>query len=1730
MVLNIFSRSKLLACTAIGYIVVYSALALSESASTLGDSVTALGGVPTGGSRVEPVTLNAINDYLREAEQLTLPLSASIELSEKKSAFAYRIEPPAKSGTSWSVDYRLAENASSAVVLQLVTISFDKHNRVLGFDELLKKNALGDVVIDEVLWPREPVYVIGSANPTAPGKLTIESLLQDKGNLQSNGAYIGNTSLVTSEPVSTQLEFTWAAPDAAKEQPLWDVKVVTEPGTRYELFVRSGAQTRRAVGAEGENLSYKNLPATNGPVKFTVRPIGKVFSPVSFSIAQQSTFNAKQERELEKPMQLIFSEPSLGEISHLDGTGVERPEIDTWLITVPSDNVVPGKASGSAKPINIRITASNTANTVIAKLKYSGRSTPLFAKSAKGELTSGPLLLQPRQYLLEVSASEAGTGYQVQVSWATEQSDNSEKEPNNSILDANVITPGKVTKGELSAGTDDDFFLLDTSGTGAAQYWRLIATGGGVERMAIGSKYWIAAHPDDNNPVLSINYMLLLPGEHPIKLSGDGRYSFRAIPLGPPKPGFETEPNDGKLGPSERLVIGDTARGSLDKAIVSGGSDVDQYRFRVPKRGKYRITLVSPDDQGLRARLYVNGDKWFSHQQDTTAGSTLEYAALLLAGEYTIELTNQDKTRALDEYSVRVEKIAESTDVYNEPNDIVSFATPLKNSTTVNTRLGAFDHSDCYAMAPTTQPSTLDISLPAKYKVAFLDQFSRSKSKLVSRDTTNKARWSVKPLANTLFICISRDWSVVDARPYTLTINKGDSSELPQAQFATSELPDAFRGGLNVAWGGLGARWEPIAEGLTPKEIDYTLKKLNRGINNISPLGAGVEWDILSENANNYRLNLAGNDSVPLVGVVVNTRTGQYPRRKTRHFRLLVSEDGHGYTEALRGELSFSNNDQYFAFDEPVSGRYIKFLPLDSFQSRSPHYARIQELKLIASPSFALRQFDTDLASVPAGGHIVRHDFKTKVWNNADAMDAAILDTQKPQAKNQPLVCQFLPKMNRAEWVMGFHHNRAARVTQLHYRSDASAVNASHFKSLTVSVSARSPLGPWREVALWDTQQLLASPILPLTAKPWVRFVKFVATGEPQKTYQCPGDLIVTEAPVSQDYRSILGEWSEYDSAGPFEAVNAQRTINYLPQGGATVDTAVNITPAQTVKSSVKRERNNDWFLFKSDTNNKQVNSLLINVAHPVSFKPRIDILDGSGNPLQTMVHTAPDNTDVDSELASSSDSASNNPSESLPYGWTSTQYTVWRSDSANYSIHIQEPPRNVVLTWDSSGSMGPQLPYIEMASRRWADYLKPEHEFAKVMQFGGKSEPENEWASLPHMLQAALHSVSAKVVGSSDAENSLLDANELLAPRYGNHAVVTTTDGEFRRSPAFWKYLNTHCSNVYGVGLRGSAPSEDFRLQSVYQDNFQNWVSACGGYYRYCDNVTCLEDFYKFAAQDIRKPKPYELSVSEVYRAPPRPGLLNVEVGAKTLAATAKALYVILDASGSMLQQLEGSRRIDIAKTTLKAVVRDSIGKHNHFGLRTFGLQAGECSHTLALPIAKHSANSIDAAIDSIAAVNQAKTPIAASLEAAAIDLGSFNGEKLIVLLTDGEETCDGDSEVILNSLRAKDIDIKMHIVGFALDDDALIEQFKSWAVLGGGEYYNASNQGALQVALRKAVTPRFQVKNGVGDIVLTAHVGDTSHALPPGDYQVALPDYPEVPAMQVSLEAEGKKSVIFE
>ena len=239
-------------------------------------------------------------------------------------------------------------------------------------------------------------------------------------------------------------------------------------------------------------------------------------------------------------------------------------------------------------------------------------------------------------------------------------------------------------------------------------------------------------------------------------------------------------------------------------------------------------------------------------------------------------------------------------------------------------------------------------------------------------------------------------------------------------------------------------------------------------------------------------------------------------------------------------------------------------------------------------------------------------------------------------------------------------------------------------------------------------------------------------------------------------------------------------------------------------------------------------------------------------------------------------------------------------------------------------------------------------------------------------------------------------------------------------------------------------------------------------------------------------------------------------------------AIELILDASGSMLQQLEGRRRIDIAKETLLDLTQNVLRPGMPVALRVFGhIEPDTCLQALEVPLQPLDPAVIGLTIAGIEARNLARTPIAESLRLVADDLAGVSGPKVVVLVTDGEETCDGDPPATIRALREQGIDVRVNIVGFAIDDAGLRAQFEEWASLGGGRYFSADSAAELGSAVQEALVAPFQVLDAEGTVIAAGTVNDGPILVPAGAYVVEILSEP-VRRYEVTLD--GGQSVVVQ
>jgi hypothetical protein len=217
-------------------------------------------------------------------------------------------------------------------------------------------------------------------------------------------------------------------------------------------------------------------------------------------------------------------------------------------------------------------------------------------------------------------------------------------------------------------------------------------------------------------------------------------------------------------------------------------------------------------------------------------------------------------------------------------------------------------------------------------------------------------------------------------------------------------------------------------------------------------------------------------------------------------------------------------------------------------------------------------------------------------------------------------------------------------------------------------------------------------------------------------------------------------------------------------------------------------------------------------------------------------------------------------------------------------------------------------------------------------------------------------------------------------------------------------------------------------------------------------------------------------------------------------------AIEIILDASGSMLQKLGNQRRIDIAKQTLTKLTATTIPAGTPFAFRVFGREIDSCQTDLDVPVSPLDPAAVGKRIAALVAKNGAKTPIGASLDKAADDLKSVTGEKLIVLVTDGEETCGGDPAAAIERLRKAGIGTRVSIVGFALDDEKLATTFRRWSDAGGGSFFDAKDAAGLDKSLTEAMRSGYEVVNAQGQVLASGLVGGDAVQVPSGSHTVRL------------------------
>jgi hypothetical protein len=483
----------------------------------------------------------------------------------------------------------------------------------------------------------------------------------------------------------------------------------------------------------------------------------------------------------------------------------------------------------------------------------------------------------------------------------------------------------------------------------------------------------------------------------------------------------------------------------------------------------------------------------------------------------------------------------------------------------------------------------------------------------------------------------------------------------------------------------------------------------------------------------------------------------------------------------------------------------------------------------------------------------------------------------------------------------------------------------------------------------------------------------------------------------------------------------------------------------------------------------------------------------------------------------------------------------------ATYYLRIEEPPSSVVFAFDTSGSIGPYVTTVYQGLYQYAGDVQPGQEFVNILPFGARLLLK-QWSDQPYELQSAITNYP-RTESSSDSEGSLLQSMDGFASRPGAKAVVLITDGETFATPdemqKIWPALDSVRPQVFSIQVAGQVAHA--------QDLMQDWAAIKDGQYVYVADQGQMDVAFARATTVLRRPTLYSLTAEATTAPPtPTPSPTNTPMPTATPSPTATptptpapsptpfpppsptpaapaspgaikveapppsapplgvpqdvSVAIILDTSGSMLQGLDGSTRIDVARSALTNLVTQTIPAGTNVSLRTFGDTPDSCETRLVVPRGPLDPAAMAQTINDIPVVNLVKTPIGDSLREVAGDLGTSPGPKIVVLVTDGEETCGGDPAAAIQALVGSGIDVRVNIVGFAVDDATLKAQFDQWARLGNGRYIDASSADELQSAVRAAVQPGFDVLAADGTVIASGQVGGDPVAVPAGTYSLVI------------------------
>lgn len=204
-------------------------------------------------------------------------------------------------------------------------------------------------------------------------------------------------------------------------------------------------------------------------------------------------------------------------------------------------------------------------------------------------------------------------------------------------------------------------------------------------------------------------------------------------------------------------------------------------------------------------------------------------------------------------------------------------------------------------------------------------------------------------------------------------------------------------------------------------------------------------------------------------------------------------------------------------------------------------------------------------------------------------------------------------------------------------------------------------------------------------------------------------------------------------------------------------------------------------------------------------------------------------------------------------------------------------------------------------------------------------------------------------------------------------------------------------------------------------------------------------------------------------------------------IPATPPRVLIVLDASGSMWGQVHGRPKIEIAREVIRDFV-NTLPDNVELGLVAYGHRhKGDCKDIeLVAPMGKLDRQGLIKTVNGLQP--KGKTPLTAAVEFAAEKLRYTEQKASVILVTDGEETCDRDPCEAAAKLESLGVDFTAHVIAFDLTDKAA-RSVECLAKTTGGRFLKADDASSLTDALTMAMeaeTTMVQEEEKLGEATL--------------------------------------------